>query len=143
MLRDRVALVTGASRGVGRRVASALAESGATVYVTGRSIAGASLPEEVRRIRCDHSVDEEVVSAFRQIHDETGRLDVLVNNAWGGYERMMEDGRFTWPVPFWEQPLWRWDAMMVAGVRAAFVAREYGIRDTDGRSPVPLTLADT
>ena len=50
------------------------------------------------------------------------QLDILVNNAWGGYERMVEDGRFTWPVPFWEQPMHRWQSMLDAGVRAAFVA---------------------
>ena len=51
-----------------------------------------------------------------------------MNNAWGGYERMVEDGRFTWPAPFWEQPDWRWDAMMNAGVRAAFVASQHAAR---------------
>jgi NAD(P)-dependent dehydrogenase (short-subunit alcohol dehydrogenase family) len=45
---------------------------------------------------------------------------VLVNAAWGGYERMSEDGAFTWPRPFWQQPVWRWDAMFAAGVRAAY-----------------------
>jgi dehydrogenase/reductase SDR family member 1 len=51
-----------------------------------------------------------------------GSLDVLVNSAWGGYERMLEDGQFTWPLPFWEQPAHRWPSMLDAGVRAAFVA---------------------
>ena len=37
---------------------------------------------------------------------------------------MVEDGRFTWALPFWEQPRWRWDAMITAGVRAAFVASQ-------------------
>jgi NAD(P)-dependent dehydrogenase (short-subunit alcohol dehydrogenase family) len=55
-------------------------------------------------------------------------LDVLVNNAWGGYERMVEDGRFTWPARFWDQPRWRWDAMMDVGVRAAFVASQLAAR---------------
>ena len=41
-----------------------------------------------------------------------------MNNVWSGYERMLEGGEFTWPKPFWEQPLWRWDAMFGAGVRA-------------------------
>jgi NAD(P)-dependent dehydrogenase (short-subunit alcohol dehydrogenase family) len=51
-----------------------------------------------------------------------------VNVAWGGYERMVEDGRFTFGAPFWEQPAWRWDAMMTAGVRAAFVASQHAAR---------------
>ncbi len=49
-------------------------------------------------------------------------LDVLVNSAWGGYERMLEDGRFTWTLPFWEQPTHRWASMLDGGVRAAWVA---------------------
>jgi dehydrogenase/reductase SDR family protein 1 len=49
-------------------------------------------------------------------------LDLLVNNVWGGYERMVEDGQFTWGRPSWEQPLWRWDAMFAAGVRAHYSA---------------------
>src|SRR5829696_2456361 len=52
----------------------------------------------------------------------TGATDILVNNVWGGYERMVDGGEFTWPKPFWEQPLWRWDAMFSAGVRAHFHA---------------------
>jgi NAD(P)-dependent dehydrogenase (short-subunit alcohol dehydrogenase family) len=48
----------------------------------------------------------------------------LVNNVWGGYENMMEGGEFTWMRPFWQQPLWRWDAMFQAGVRAAYVSSQ-------------------
>jgi NAD(P)-dependent dehydrogenase (short-subunit alcohol dehydrogenase family) len=51
-------------------------------------------------------------------------IDILVNNVWGGYERMVEGGTFTWPKPFWEQPLWRWDAMFSAGVRAYYQASQ-------------------
>ena len=55
---------------------------------------------------------------------EARTIDILVNNVWGGYERMIEDGNFTWPKPFWEQPLWRWDAMFGAGVRAHYRASQ-------------------
>ncbi len=65
---------------------------------------------------------------FERIQAAAGRLDILVNVAWGGYERMVEDGKFTWAVPFWEQPAWRWDAMMTAGVRAAYVASQHAAR---------------
>ena len=51
-------------------------------------------------------------------------IDVLVNAVWGGYENMVEDGQFTWPKPFWEQPIWRWDAMFAAGVRAHYQASQ-------------------
>lgn len=137
-LRDKVAVVTGASGGVGKGVALGLGEAGATVYVTGRRMEKGDAPwygtvpetaAEVTRlggkgigIRCDHRSDDEVEAAFRQIADEQGRIDILVNNVWGGYERMVEDGVYTWEDPFWKQPLWRWDAMFDAGARAHFTA---------------------
>jgi dehydrogenase/reductase SDR family protein 1 len=127
-LAGQIALVTGASRGIGRGVAQALADAGATVYATGRSIADAALPGTVIRIACDHTDDEQVAAVFDRIAADGGRLHVLVNAVWGGYERMMENGQFTWPLPFWEQPLWRWDAMMNAGVRAAYVASRHAAR---------------
>jgi len=66
-----------------------------------------------------------VAAAFARIRQDTARLDVLVNGVWGGYERMVEDSKFTWGLPFWQQPLWRWHAMMDAGVRAAYVASHH------------------
>jgi NAD(P)-dependent dehydrogenase (short-subunit alcohol dehydrogenase family) len=122
LLEGKVALVTGASRGVGRGVAAVLAECGATVYATGRTIDGADLDPAVIRVPCDGADAEQVDRLFERIEAEQGRLDILVNSAWGGYERMVEDGAFTWGRPFWQQPLWRWGAMMDAGVRAAFLA---------------------
>jgi NAD(P)-dependent dehydrogenase (short-subunit alcohol dehydrogenase family) len=127
-LSDQVALVTGASRGVGRGVALGLAHAGVRVFATGRSIARAELGPDVTAIACDHTDDVAVAAVFRQIQQETGRLDILVNSAWGGYERMVEDGRFTWLAPFWEQPAWRWEAMISAGARAAFVASQHAAR---------------
>lgn len=127
-LQGRVAVVTGASRGVGRGVAIALADAGMRVFATGRTIADATLPSAVTRIVCDHTDDDAVAELFAQVKEQGERLDILVNSAWGGYERMVENGRFTWAAPFWEQPLWRWDAMMTAGVRAAFVASQFAAR---------------
>lgn len=118
------ALVTGASRGVGRGVAIALSEAGYDVFATGRSIATADLPPAVHRIVCDHTDDAQVAAAFEQV----STLDILVNSSWGGYERMIEDGQFTWGAPFWEQPEHRWPSMMDAGVRAAFVASQHAAR---------------
>jgi dehydrogenase/reductase SDR family protein 1 len=127
-LTTRVALVTGASRGVGRGVATALAAAGFRVFATGRSIDAADLPPAVARVRCDHTRDDETAAAFARAAAEAGHLDVLVNSAWGGYERMVEDGKFTWTVPFWEQPSHRWTSMIEAGVRAAFVASCHAAR---------------
>jgi dehydrogenase/reductase SDR family protein 1 len=116
----KTAVVTGASRGIGRGVAAALHDLGWRVFATGRSIAGANLPDGLERIVCDHRNDAETDAAFASIFSKATSVDLLVNSAWGGYERMVENGRFTWGLPFWEQPMHRWDAMMDAGVRAAF-----------------------
>lgn len=124
----QIALVTGASRGVGRGIAIALASAGYKVFATGRSIDEAKLPETVVRVRCDHLSDRETGAAFQRVAGEAGALDVLVNSAWGGYERMVESGKFTWPLPFWEQPDYRWTSMLDAGVRAAFVASSHAAR---------------
>jgi NAD(P)-dependent dehydrogenase (short-subunit alcohol dehydrogenase family) len=119
----RVALVTGASRGVGRGVATALSDAGYVVYATGRTVSRAELPADVIRTPCDHHDDSAVERVFERVRADVGRLDVLVNSAWGGYERMVEDGQFTWPLPFWKQPRWRWDVMLES-VRMAFVASQ-------------------
>src|SRR5215472_6180607 len=100
-----IALVTGASRGVGRGVAIGLASEGFTVFATGRSIDSADLPASVVRIRCDHCNDSDTARVFEQIADAGQGLALLVNSAWGGYERMVESGHFTWGVPFWQQPM--------------------------------------
>jgi dehydrogenase/reductase SDR family member 1 len=127
-LSNRIALVTGATRGVGRGVALGLAHAGATVFATGRSITPIEAEPNITAVVCDHTRDQAVADVFRQIDERHGRIDILVNVAWGGYERMVEDGRFTWAAPFWEQPLWRWEAMVSAGVRAAFVASQQAAR---------------
>src|SRR5260370_3192034 len=127
-LTKQVALVPGASRGVGRGVALGLHNAGATVFATGRSVEHADLGSDITTIACDHTDDAAVAGVFRHIDEKAGRLDVLVNVAWGGYERMVEDGRFTWPAPFWQQPMWRWEAMVTSGVRAAFVAGQHAAR---------------
>jgi len=124
-LNDKVAVVTGGTYGVGRGIASVLAQYGARVFVTGRSAHnGASKEEQITGIRCDHRVDTEVTAAFERVAREAGKIEILVNNVWGGYERMVEDGTFTWAKPFWEQGLWRWDAMFSAGVRAHYHASQ-------------------
>jgi NAD(P)-dependent dehydrogenase (short-subunit alcohol dehydrogenase family) len=149
-LRGTVAVVAGASRGVGRGMALALGDCGATVYATGRSARGAppivgrdprgepvprdgtidETPEMVTArggtgiaVRVDHTVDEEVAALFARAEREQGRLDVLVNSVWGGYE----DVERCWDVPFWEQPLRRWEAMIDRGARAHFVASSLAV----------------
>ncbi len=123
--------MTGASRGIGKGIALALGAEGATVYVSGRTVAPGvrSLPgtvgetaEEVCRrggkgvaVVVDHRDDDQVAALFDQIHREQGRLDILVNNAFAIPEDLTE------PRPFWEKPLSDWE-MVDVGVRSNFVA---------------------
>jgi NAD(P)-dependent dehydrogenase (short-subunit alcohol dehydrogenase family) len=136
-LKNKVAIVTGASRGVGRGIALALGEAGATVYVTGRSVRGQpsteNLPGTIDEtaegatarggvgipVRCDHTVDAEVEALFARVRAEQGRLDLLVNNVWGGYEGL---DLATFGAPFWEQPLRHWERMFTVGVRSHIIA---------------------
>ncbi|MBM4383200.1 MAG: SDR family NAD(P)-dependent oxidoreductase [Deltaproteobacteria bacterium] len=130
------AIVTGASRGVGRGIAEALAEAGARVVLARRDEAAlaetaasvTTLGGAALAVPCDLSDDAQTEALFARGLAWLGGLDVLVNSAWGGYERMAENGEFTWPKPFWEQPLWRWDAMLGAGVRAAYHASQLAAR---------------
>ena len=77
---------------------------------------GRSAPAEGRR--------EGRLTTLRCDHREVETIDVLVNSVWGGYEQMVEGGEFTWSKPFWQQPLWRWDAMFAAGIRAHYRASQ-------------------
>jgi NAD(P)-dependent dehydrogenase (short-subunit alcohol dehydrogenase family) len=146
-LQGRVAVVTGGSRGAGRGIALELGVAGATVYVTGRSTRAepatayaqlmalshlSQLPgsieataEEVTQlgghgiaVRCDHTREDDVTRLFDRVQQEQGRLDLLVNNAWGGHESF--NGVFE--APFWEHPLAHWDTMFDRGVRNHLLA---------------------
>ena len=139
-LTGRVAIVTGASRGAGRGIALELGAAGATVYVTGRSLRSEPAPgydrmlallgadampgtiedtaEAVSRlggtaiaVRCDHTQESEVRALFDRVQDEQGRLDLLVNNAWGAHQDHIGY------QPFWEQPMSHWEGMFERGVR--------------------------
>jgi NAD(P)-dependent dehydrogenase (short-subunit alcohol dehydrogenase family) len=127
-LKGRIAVVTGASRGIGKGIAVALGEQGCTVYVTGRTTGEgertidttARLVTEAggegRPVRCDHGADADIEALFRRIAAEVDHVDVLVNNvykipdppAWGG--------------GFWDHPLQIWDDQVGIGLRAHYVA---------------------
>ena len=136
---ERVAWVTGASRGVGRGIALALGRAGWTVYVTARSSSAGRtghLPGTVEDcadaitasggqgvpVICDHRDDTAVAAVAERIAAAHGRLDLLVNNAWGGYERLNAGAWEEWNAPMWEQPIETFDAMFAGGVRLHYVA---------------------
>lgn len=131
-LKDKVVVVTGASRGVGKGAALALGAEGATVYVTGRTLVegdaplpgtiGATAQEITERggqgiaVQCDHSNDDNVAALFERVRDEQGKLDILVNNVFA-----VPDGPL-FNTPFWEQPLSFWDTMHNVGLRSHYIA---------------------
>jgi NAD(P)-dependent dehydrogenase (short-subunit alcohol dehydrogenase family) len=146
-LQNCIAVVTGASRGAGRGIAVELGAAGATVYVAGRSRRDRPAPQyeqirtlsklehvpgsiddtgdEVTRaggsgipVACDHTDEAQVKALFERVAQEQGRLDLLVNNAWGGHETF--DGVFQ--APFWERPMVHWDSMFDRGVRNHLLA---------------------
>jgi NAD(P)-dependent dehydrogenase (short-subunit alcohol dehydrogenase family) len=137
-----IAIVTGSSRGAGRGIALALGAAGATVYVTGRSVRGSPTTENLPgtidetaelvtarggkgiAVRCDHTIDSYVEALFARVGKEQGGLDLLVNNAWGGYEH---HNYRAFGAPLVEQPLRHWDGMFTSGVRAALVASRAAI----------------
>lgn len=130
-LTGKVAVVTGASRGMGKGIALALAEQGAIVYVTGRTMTegahplpgtiGETAAECDKRggkgiaVKVDHANDADVAALFAQIKREQGRLDLLVNNAITIPDELAQPGSF------WEKPLSNWE-MMDVGLRSNFVA---------------------
>jgi NAD(P)-dependent dehydrogenase (short-subunit alcohol dehydrogenase family) len=136
-LTGKVAVVTGASRGIGKGIALALAAEGATVYVTGRTVTAGSYPlpgtvgETAEQctgrggqgiaVGVDHADDAQVAALFEQVEREQGRLDILVNNAFALPEDLTE------PEPFWKKPLSNLD-MFEVGVRSNFVAAWHAAR---------------
>ncbi len=130
-LEGKIALVTGGTRNVGKGIALGLGEFGATVYVTGRSITDKDVKGITKAggkgiaLVCNHKNDEDVKKVFQHIKEKEGELNILVNNAWSGYNRLRNRTKykgFKWKEAFWKQPLELWDEMNHVGVRSNFVA---------------------
>lgn len=130
-LQGKVAVVTGASRGIGKGIALELGAAGATVYVTGRSVRPGRLPGTVSAtaaeidelgghgvaVPCDHGEDDQVVALFERVAYEHGTLDVLVNNVYDA------PGSAKWlGKPFWQVPGEGFDETFRVGVRSHYVA---------------------
>ena len=136
-LSGKVAVVTGASRGIGKGIALGLAEAGATVYVTGRTVKEGSAPlpgtigataEEVDRlggkgiaVQVDHADDAQIEALFKQVKREQGGLDILVNNVFKVPDNPV------WQGDFWTHPVSIWDDMVGIGLRAHYVASRFAV----------------
>jgi len=139
-LSNQVALVTGATRGIGKGIAIGLGEAGATVYITGRTLnpsqtQSGSLSETQQAVeeaggKCipvqvDHSDDEQVKRLFEQIdREQNGQLDVLVNNVFAGVSAIVQASE----TPFWEHDPSLWDASNNVGLRSHYVASIFAAR---------------
>ena len=137
-LRNRVAVVAGATRGAGRGIARMLGAAGATVYCTGRSVRGRPAtpgrPETLDEtaelvtaeggrgvaVRTDHTVEAEVERLFARVRDEAGRLDVLVNDVWGG------DALTEWGKPFWELSIAQGQQLLERAVDSHIITSRHG-----------------
>ena len=137
-LHDRVAVVAGATRGAGRGIARMLGAAGATVYCTGRSVRGhaatAGRSETIEEtaelvtaegghgiaVRTDHTVETEVERLFARIRKERNRLDVLVNDVWGG------DALTEWGSPFWTLSTTRGLALLERAVHSHLITSRHG-----------------
>jgi NAD(P)-dependent dehydrogenase (short-subunit alcohol dehydrogenase family) len=130
-LADHVAVVTGASRGIGKGIAIELGAAGATVYLTARTVDPGPIPGTIGEtvaeieslggtgigIACDHHDDAQVAAVFDRVRAEHGRLDVLVNNVYSAIDLAPWLGK-----PFWEVPVDAWDQVIGIGVRSHYVA---------------------
>jgi dehydrogenase/reductase SDR family member 1 len=137
-LDGKVAVVTGASRGIGKGIALELGAAGATVYVTGRTVTPGEhpLPGTVGEtateidglggrgvaVACDHHTDGQVEALFDRVQREAGRLDVLVNNVFSSPAMVPWLGR-----RFWELPVEAWDETIDIGVRSHYVASRFAV----------------
>ena len=141
-LSGKIAVVTGASRGIGKGVALGLAAQGVTVYVTGRTENDDGLPDfmkgttihitadEVSQAggvgiahRCDFSRDEDIKALFERVKAEQGQLDILVNNAWAGANHVTNE--YFWNTPFWKQPITLLDDFYTVGLRSGYLCSRY------------------
>ena len=134
-----MAVVAGATRGAGRGIARMLGAAGAVVYCTGRSVRGRPAtpgrPETIEEtaeavtaaggrgvaVRTDHTVEAEVERLFARVRAERGRLDVLVNDVWGG------DALTEWGAPFWELSTARGLELLERAVHSHIITSRHGV----------------
>ena len=157
-LRDQVAIVAGATRGGGRGIARMLGAAGATVYCTGRSVRGwpatPGRPETLEEtaemvtaeggrgiaVRTDHTIESEVERLFARVREEAGRLDILVNDIWGG------DALTEWGTPFWKLSTAKGMEMLERAVHTHIITSRHGVPlmvERDAGLIVEVTDGDT
>lgn len=157
-LSGRVALVSGASRGLGRAVAVELAAAGAHVVCTARSTEGAAtqaavphltLERTIEKVRaaggqgewhvCDHTEPTQVEQMLTDLLDRHGHLDIVVNNAWGGHDHHDDPGG----EQVWDEPMDQFRAMLLAGAYSDFVTSMLALRLAMGPAEQGIILTTT
>jgi NAD(P)-dependent dehydrogenase (short-subunit alcohol dehydrogenase family) len=157
-LAGRIALVSGASRGLGRATAVELATAGAYVVCTARSTRERATQTDVDDLtlegtvealraaggdgewhRCDHAEPDQVEALLRDVLGRHGQVDVLVNNAWGGHDHHDDPGG----EEVWDEPMDQFRAMLLGGAYSDFVTTLLTLRLAMGPAGSGLVLTTT
>ena len=158
-LTDKIALVTGVSRGLGKAVALEMAAAGAHVICTARSTRGHSTQQALpmttieatadairaaggsaEALVCDHADPAAVTSLIEAIAQQHGRLDILVNNAWGGHDRHDEAAS---GEEVWDEPLDQFKHMLLAGAYSDYITSLLALKHLMGPAQRGLIVTTT
>jgi NAD(P)-dependent dehydrogenase (short-subunit alcohol dehydrogenase family) len=113
-LSGKIAIVTGASKGIGKAIARLFAEKGAIVYALARGIQEDPMYQNIIPIPCDITKENQVSSTIEKIVKENGTIDILINNAGVGHFA---------PIHQLEEN--QWDEMINVNLKGAFLCAKY------------------